>query len=218
MRCSDCSEVVKPVVICDIDGTLGDYQGHFLRFASLYTGSSVPDTYDGSVPFKQWYLHMLPSETEATWHAVKLAYRQGAQKRSMPIYPAAAEFCRDVREDGAELWLATTRPYLRLDNIDPDTRHWLSLHNIEFDGLLFDDRKYDVMAERVDKERVVAVVDDLSEQIESARRVFGGSIPILRRTKYNGWSESGPEMRDNYYLKTIRDTVRSRIRYWKDNT
>lgn len=74
-----------PVVALDIDGTLGDYHGHFIRFAEQYIGRKLPDPYEitNGIPLHK-YLHI----SKATYRQVKLAYRQGGMKRSMPVYPA----------------------------------------------------------------------------------------------------------------------------------
>lgn len=214
MLCSRCSEQVKPVVAIDIDGTLGDYHSHFLRFASEYTGYDIPSSYDGGIKFKDWFLSVMADETERSWRDIKLAYRQGAMKRSMPSYVGAANLCQEVREAGAELWLTTTRPYLRLDNVDPDTRAWLDRQEIEFDGLLYDDAKYERLAERVEPERVVAVVDDLPDMWEAAARLFGWQVPILRRTRFNRAVKCGGEQCSES-LFDIAEMIRQRITEWR---
>jgi hypothetical protein len=86
---------------------------------------------------------------------------------------------------GAELWLTTTRPYLRLDNVDPDTRWWIEKHEVPFDYMLYDECKYQELARRVDRARVVAVVDDLDEMYDDADAVFGPGVPILYKTQFN---------------------------------
>jgi hypothetical protein len=188
MKCSDCSKEVRPVVAIDIDGTLGDYHFHFMTFASLYMGkhSGYLDAkdYNGKPGMREWFMRETGWE-ERSWRDIKLAYRQGAQKRSMPPYRFAKEFVTILADSGAEVWLTTTRPYLRLDNIDPDTRFWLARHAIPYEGLIFDEDKYQRLAELVDKERVVAVLDDLPEQIDAAEKVFGRGIPLLNKTQYN---------------------------------
>lgn len=184
--CSDCSAKLKPVVAVDIDGTLGDYHGHLHEFAAGYLGRGrdlgVP--YDGSEPHRDWFCRAFKVDVR-TFRDIKLAYRQGAQKRTMPVFPGAAELCNAIRVTGAELWLTTTRPYLRLDNVDPDTRAWLARQQIFFDHMVYDDKKYPVLAGLVAPERVVAVLDDLPEQYAAAAAVFGPEVPILRRMMYN---------------------------------
>lgn len=233
MKCSECSRSVAPVVAVDIDGTLGDYHGHFIRFASEYLNIPEEDSYeivdftrfgdpsptflnglpiyDGSIGFKSWAMEAWHID-ERTWQDIKLAYRQGAQKRSMRAYPDATMLCRNIREVGAELWLTTTRPYLRLDNVDPDTRFWLARLGIEYDGLLYDEFKYAKLAGYVDRERVVAVLDDLPEMWSAAAEHFGWNVPILRRNPYN----RGVKGDGAYDLNEAWILIKRRIETWKE--
>lgn len=151
--------VLRPVVALDIDGTLGLYHEHFLRFAAAYLQRELPDTWSGDEPF--W---RLLGTSKAMYRQIKLAYRQGAQKRSMPVVPGARGLTRAVRAAGAEVWVCTTRPYLRLDNIDPDTRFWLRHNGMQYDGVLFGERKYSDLTKLVGSGRVIAVLEDEPQQ------------------------------------------------------
>lgn len=166
----------KPVVALDIDGTLGDYHGHFLRFAEGYVGREMPNPKEIN-PGLPLYRHMRVSR--ATYRAAKLAYRQGGQKRSMPAYDGAADLTRVVRKAGAEVWICTTRPYLRLDNIDPDTREWLRRNRIQYDAVLFGESKYAELVRQVGLNRIVAIADDLPEQIVKAGKVGIRSLYMM---------------------------------------
>lgn len=216
MRCTECSKEVKPVVAVDIDGTLGDYHGHFINFAETYLGifgaTDEFATYDGRDRFKHWCQGMWDID-DRTWHDIKLAYRQGAMKRSMPVYPGARDLCDRIRDAGAELWLTTTRPYVRLDNVDPDTRFWLDHHGIQYDGLLYDDGKYALLAEYVDPERVVAVLDDEPEQFNAAAAAFSWRTPLLRRIRFNRGISCGQDVED---LHVAANIITDRITEWKE--
>jgi hypothetical protein len=201
------------VVALDIDGTLGDYHAHFLRFAEAYLGVQREWDYNGEARFKNWFCQRY-DVSMGVWNDIKLAYRQGAMKRSMPLFHEADLLVKMVREAGAELWMTTTRPHLRLDNIDPDTRAWLGRHGIEYEYMLFDEGKYPRLAELVEPERVVAVLDDLPEQYAEAAAVFGAEVPILRGTKWN----SSPALKhlrraDSLYQAAI--TITSRVEEWQ---
>jgi phosphoglycolate phosphatase-like HAD superfamily hydrolase len=177
----------KPIVGLDIDGTMGDYHGHFTRFAEQWTGRAMPPTNyntDG-VPLYKWL-----GMGKSTYRECKLAYRQGGMKRSMPCYPNARELTQAIRKSGAEVWITTTRPYLRLDNIDPDTRHWLRRNGIQHDGIIYGEHKYRDL-KRYFGERVLFVVDDLPEMIEVARSI--GLDAVLRDQPYNRtWAAANP--------------------------
>lgn len=182
--CSRCSRQLHPIVAIDIDGTLGDYYGHLHHFAERYLGRRLKGKYDGSTTHREFYESMgVPAHI---FREIKLAFRAGSMKRSMPPYTDWIEMVHKVKQRGAELWLTTTRPYLRMDNIDPDTRHWLQRHEVPYDFLLYDETKYQELAHRVDRPRVVAVLDDVDEMYDDAEAMFGYGVPILRRNEYNG--------------------------------
>jgi hypothetical protein len=171
-----------PVVALDIDGTSGDHHGHFTRFIEQWTGRPMPSEsqFTGGVPF-----HKHLGVSRATYNQAKLAYRQGGMKRSMPAYEGIGEFTRHVRRAGVQLWICTTRPYLRLDNIDPDTRHWLRRNGLQHDAVLYGPHKYVDLVRAVGKDRVVMVYDDLPKMIEQA--MGQGLDSTLRLQPYNGY-------------------------------
>lgn len=214
MICSRCSEIVKPVVAVDIDGTLGDYHGALVEFASKYLGHPIrpmvfEQIYGGHYPLRAWFCSEFDISVE-TFRAIKLAYRQGANKRFMPIFTGAQALCWSIRDAGAELWVTTTRPFLSLDNIVPDTVEWLRRHEIEYDGMLFDDDKYRILAERVDPRRVVAVFDDLEEMVDAANVHFPGRGWLVR-----GQWNSGVRSPLSCDLDSAADLARNAIMTWR---
>ena len=213
MKCTQCSKPVKPIVALDIDGTLGDYHGHFINFAQGYFGMMLPrhEEYDGSQPFWKFLGLDLRDYRDA-----KLAYRQGGLKRTIPMYHYADRLAADLRASGAELWIATTRPYNRMDNIDPDTQEWLRRNRIPYDHLIYGDTKYDQLSEMVDPARVVATLDDLPEHYEVAERL--GLNPILRENHHNrAWREGeglGAHVVDS--LQRAAGLLVARVHGWYD--
>lgn len=215
MLCSGCGQPIKPVVAVDIDGTLGDYHAHFIRFATGYLNVEYLPAgrmlYGGGEPFRAWFTGTFGVD-DRTFRDIKLAYRQGAQKRSMPAYPGAAEFVNHTMFDGAEVWLTTTRPYLKHDSIDPDTRAWLDRHSIGYNYLLYGPDKYRDLRERVEPERVVAVVDDLVWKLDEAHHLFG-DVTIKRATIWN---------RENTWHRNIDDLragtalLKARLSEWRE--
>lgn len=208
MRCTRCSAPVKPIVAVDIDGTLGKYHGHFYKFAEQYLQTHLPWPYMGAGRIRDFW-----GMGVEEYRRMKLAYRQGGMKRSMPAFEGATELCNSVQEMGGELWITTTRPFLRLDNIDPDTRFWLNNLGIYPDGMLYEDSKYTKLAELVDKARVVAVVDDLGELIHQAQEAFDPGITIQHRTIYNQDDRVGP---GSLGLTDIAVEITRRIGEWYD--
>jgi hypothetical protein len=163
MFCDD--RVLRPVVGVDIDGTLGDWHEMFLSFSRMYLQRTFPMRYDGSASLAEFM-----GVSKRTYRTVKLAFRQSGLKRAMEPLGGALKMVNAVRWAGAEVWVCTTRPYLRLDNIDPDTRWWLRHHGFGFDGVLFGEQKWRDLKSLVGG-RVLGIVDDLPEQVETARRI-----------------------------------------------
>jgi hypothetical protein len=217
--CSKCGVQLKPIVAVDIDGTLADFHGHLLRFMTEWTGKGLEallygslDLYDGGEPWSDYCMRLFEIDL-ATFRAAKLAYRQGGLKRSMPPVNGAAMFCKAITTK-AELWLTTTRPYLSLDTIVPDTVEWLRRTGIDnYQALLFDEDKYEQLADRVDTRRVVAILDDQRDMCEAAAMsmFFGIDAPILLRNKYNGATDWTTVARD---LKEAEHIINARVDLW----
>lgn len=195
----------KPIVAIDIDGTLADYHYWFLNFAEGYLGRPMPllDTNPG-LP-----LHEFMGLTKEDYRTVKLAYRQGGLKRSMPAFPGAAELTRAIEEFGAEVWICTTRPYLRLDNIDPDTRSWLDRNKITYTCLTFGDNKYEALVDYVGQDRIVAVVEDLPEQVDRAK-ALGLNVYTPARPYNSAVEQRLPHLHD------IEQLVLDDLHKWSD--
>lgn len=161
----------RPVFALDIDGTLLDYHGHFVRFANMYFDITCdPEGYDARQPFYK-YLGV----SKAAYRRCKLAYRRGELKRSLPPlpapYPAANVLTRTLRGWGAEVWLCTTRPYLSHDVVDDATRHNLRRNGVSYNGLIWGQHKYRELVRTVGKERIVGVLDDLPEMCIQATKL-----------------------------------------------
>jgi hypothetical protein len=178
MKCSSCSHDVRPVVALDIDGTLADWHSHFLQFGEQYLGRKLPNTFNGS--------NELSDELgldKRVYHDMKLAFRAGGFKRWMPAFSGLKRLSHCLLRSGAEVWITTTRPWMRMDSVDPDTRHWLDRNNVLYHGLLYDENKYEILCDRVDSIRVVGVLEDQSEYFDEAKSL---DLPVIhRRTRWN---------------------------------
>jgi hypothetical protein len=171
----------RPVVALDIDGTMGAYHSHFWRMACAYTGRDLPnpESWDGTCSF---YQHL--GISKATYRRIKLAYRQGGYKRSMPVYEGVSYMSRRLREEGAVVAICTTRPYLQLEVVDADTRHWLTKRaKVQFDCIISGEHKYRDLVSMFGKDRIVAVYEDLPEQAKVCEDL---GIPLFLKDKpYN---------------------------------
>lgn len=189
---------MKPVVAIDIDGTLGDYHGHFLRFASDWYGRQMPNPEEINPGLP---LHTFMRTSKTTYRQCKLAYRQGGIERSMPVYNGASLLCGELRRSGAEVWLCTTRPYNKYDTQSPNTVHWLKRNKIQWDHMISGQHKYRDLVKQVGRERIVGVLDDLPEMYDQAAEL--GLMPIMRTQPYNKHVRNVDRV-DHLDLATIR--------------
>lgn len=197
---------IKPVIGLDVDGTIGQYHDHFCTFAAAWLGKPLRLGYDGTVPLNKWL-----GISKARYRAVKLAYRQGGLKRSMPFYNGARDLTVALRRAGAEVVVCTTRPYLHLSNIEPDTVESLRRNGIQYDGLIMGEHKYRQLAREYGKENVVMVLDDLPEQLDVALAI---GLPAVMRVNGHNWMEAHKYANVDH-LGEAKVVALQRIRDWK---
>ncbi len=171
-----------PVIAFDIDGTLADYYGHFKWFAELYLQRKL--TVDWQRNYRGEFSDALGLNKEV-YRAIKLAYRQGGMKRCIPAFPGAGDLVRLVRSQGVAVWICTTRPWNRLDNIDPDTSFWIENVLGRVDGVIYGEEKYEDLRDFVGIRPILGVLDDLPENTSKARSL--GLETILLSGDHNRW-------------------------------
>lgn len=192
-----------PIVAVDIDGTLAGYYDHFKNFAEMYL--QRPLSVHWSRAYRGEFSEALGLDKEV-YRQIKLAYRQGGLKRSLPVEDGAGDFVRGLRKRGVAVWICTTRPWNRLDNIDPDTRFWLETFIGRVDGVIFGEEKFQDLLDIVGDRKVICAIDDLPENIEKAE---GLGIPaFIKEGKHNAWyTEVNPNvriLRNFHYNETKR--------------
>jgi hypothetical protein len=223
---------LAPVVGIDIDGTLGDYHKHFVWFLEniYWPGRKFP---------LSWHLSEDGEFSDAlclnkhNYRAAKLAYRMGGLKRCMPIFLEDANAnqkdtvivrnqIQSIRSRGIQIWICTTRPWLSLTTVDPDTQYWLE-HNVgEVDGLIYGEDKYADLVDIVGKDRILGVIDDLPENIERGNQL--GLQTGIRRGDHNKWwldaqihkANIGEDFWSTQYFTGIKD-MSSLVDYWMEN-
>jgi hypothetical protein len=217
MKCSECNYILRPVVSVDIDGTMGNYHDHFRVFAEQYLGQMLPWDYRGGKEFSD-YLFL----DKEVYRQIKLAYRQGGMKRSMDVYHGATNFMKWLYNQDVEIWISTTRPWMRLDNIDPDTRHWLERNDIKWDYMIYGDDKYKQLLDRVENPRIVAVVDDLFEECERAESALDGGSFLEVQSRV--FQPKRPHNRDESWQLQFDDfeqlsrVLRDNLADWRSNS
>jgi len=198
---------VNPVIGLDIDGTLGDYHPHFIGFANGWLGTEH-DTlgYDARLPLNR-YLGV----SKERYRKIKLAYRRGEMKRSMPDlplpYPQVRALTVRLREWGYDVWLCTTRPYLNHDSIEPATREWCRRNGARHQGIVWGEHKYRELCKLVGKERVLGVLDDLPEMCRQAHSLGIPTAFAVRRHNIQQHQALGIERFNWNALETHEDTL-----------
>lgn len=205
MKCSDCGLTIRPVVVLDIDGTLANYHQEFISFCERYFGTRFNYYWDGEGNFED---HL--GITRAQYREAKLAYRQGGHKRWLPLYPGVYDLFEDLAVYDCEIWICTTRPWQRLDNIDPDTQEWLRRNNLSVNGLLYGDDKYRQLMSRVDGARVAACVEDLPEQFDMAHHL---GLPVIQIERQHN-SGAGLSRVPRGSMDVVRAWVSDRVLSW----
>jgi hypothetical protein len=205
------TQVWRPVFGFDIDGTLGEYHKHFVNFANEWLGCwprRSYDMYDGSCSLAEFM-----GVSKDTYRKMKLAYRRGGMKRSMPEDRMMIETANVLRQQGAEIIICTTRPYLSLENIDIDTRHWLKRNGVKHDGVIWGEHKYRELA-KARPNRVLAVIDDLPELVAQAESVGIPGMMIARHHNM-AWRSEHSTFDDDLDWTHILDACEGMLNKWK---
>lgn len=198
---------LAPVVGLDVDGTLADYYEHFRWFAELYLQRPVHIDWDFAPTAEFSDALQIPKDV---YRDIKLAYRQGGMKRSIPVLDQRGEAVKQIRKWGIQVWITTTRPWQRLDNIDPDTRFWLDRNVGRVDGVIYGEDKYHDLLDIVGADRILGIVDDLPENVVAAQSL--GLAAALAVGPHNAAFRS---VRGGLTVSSARDLLWI-VEGWKD--
>lgn len=203
---------LAPVFALDLDGTMADYFEHFRWFASMYKQQELSTNWGYT---RQGDFDVALGLEKEEYRDIKLAYRQGGLKRSLPpIDLGVHDVVPALRKVGVQVWICTTRPWLRLDNVDPDTRFWIERMWGRVDGLLYGEDKYADLIDIVGKDRILGIADDLPENIERATEL--GLPSILRAGGHNKrWRDNS--MGPSQPVATHSIDIFNQVIEWKVN-
>lgn len=104
----------------------------------------------------------------------------------MPVIPGAVDLARSLRGRGAIVVLATTRPYLSLENVDEDTRHWTKRNGIVHDFIIWGEHKYRELSRFGD--RVVSVLEDDPALLRQAM-----AAGLVANSVFTSYNSNGPQ-------------------------
>jgi hypothetical protein len=216
MKCSECSAKITPVVVWDVDGTLANYHEHLAWFVALYwnlgEAAYLRGTHwDGLGNFED-----VLGITQLQYREAKLAFRQGGQKRTMPIYQdGGIRTVIGMSHGGCDTWYATSRPWARLDAVDPDTRFWLEKHGLPLSGILYDeDDKYGkLISDHLDPARIIGVVEDLPEQYDRGVEL---GLPMIQVARPHNRGE-GVKRPNRVDMRDVAGQLQENLRKWKEH-
>jgi len=169
---------------------------------------TVECDWDGAGDFEAWL-----GLSKDQWRQAKLAYRQGGQKRFMKAYHSALSSLHSLGQQ-ADIWIASNRPWQRLDNVDGDTRWWLERQGVQFKGLLFGDDKYGDLVEIVDPNRILGVVEDLPDQFDRAKDL---GLPVWQIARQHN-SHPTQERRPRANINEVQMGITLDLVRWDNET
>jgi hypothetical protein len=146
----------RPIVICDIDGTLGDWRKTFLEWieskgihpASVDFSKSLIIDADLSMTYKDYY--DLKEEFEST-----------GQYRNIQIYEDSFDTLYRLRSDyNAYIILETARPSDKYSRIWMDTWIWIEKNHLPVDKLIMGSESRILLAHELSAKTEVILLED----------------------------------------------------------
>lgn len=145
------------IVGVDIDGVLADYPRSFVEFVNEQLGT----TYDYRDIKNYNIAEQLGLSTSQITH-LKHLYRDGGQKRFIPVIEGARQFLDELKYMGYIVVLLTSRPIDQYKRIFADTQYWLAENKLHYDAILFDEAKGERLVKEFGKDKVEFFVDDVA--------------------------------------------------------
>lgn len=152
----------KEVVICDIDGVLGDYPYTFLEF--VRSQEKLKGRNPGFMSRNVWtldlYKYLEGEVASSDLREYKRLYRESGEIRKETVYQDSVNFLHTLKEKGYYVVLLTSRPFDEYKSLYLDTYIWLESHGFEYDMLINDDKKRNKVSKLLETSDVKFVVDD----------------------------------------------------------
>lgn len=157
------SEVTgREIVICDIDGVLGDYPYSFLEFVENEEKARGRDLSIDKVNVTclDLYRYLSGKVSSDDLKKYKHEYRSCGLSRKEKVLDGASDFLKSLKDQDYYIVLLTSRPFDKYKCLDLDTHVWLKENGLVFDMLLFDSKKRDKVNDLVNKTKVKFIVED----------------------------------------------------------
>jgi len=126
------NELSKYEKVCavDLDGVLGVYPDHWLKYLNEKTNSNYETLSEAKINIDL-----------ITYANIKEEYRLSGSKIDIPMIEGAKEFLLKLKENGYMIVILTSRPYKKYFRIFSDTLHWLKKYDLVYDSIIFDANK-----------------------------------------------------------------------------
>ena len=122
------------IAAIDIDGVIADWEKGYINFIWENTMFVPKSTKLAKAEIPK----QLMMET-------KEKFRLSGKKRDLELIPGAKEFIDWLKDQGYYVILLTARPYKEYSRIYSDTLHWLKKNNIQYDLIIWNEKKEDFL-------------------------------------------------------------------------
>lgn len=143
-----------PIVICDIDGTLGDWRSSFVEWARDRSADPIP-----ADPSKTMWMDSDLSMEYPAYNVLKEQFESEGGYLYIKPYIDLVEFLREIQED-VFLIIMTARPAKQFHRIWYDTTMWLSYYRIKPHQLFIGSEPRILLADSYRKGHKVILLED----------------------------------------------------------
>ena len=183
----------REIVVCDIDGVIGDYPKTFLEYVKnneeewvRYDGDpSHTDFLTENVSSLDLYKYLEGKVPSQRLKMYKNSYRESGAIRNEKVVEGAREFLTELTNRGYYVVLLTSRPFDTYKSLYLDTYTWLVSNEIPFNALLNDSKKRSKVSKLLETSKVKFVVDDDPKLISNLEGLDGLSRLYLMDRSYN---------------------------------
>jgi len=168
------------IIGLDLDGCIADYPKSYYDFIYKQTGKRVED--DGTYNI---YENVAKVFGEEKAKELKSLYRETGEKRFIEKLDGASEFAKVARKKGYKIIILSARPCKEHPRIFADTIEWLKKNDIEYDAIIFDNKKEERIINKFPNLKFM--IDD--EPVTAVRIAKKGYKVFLVDKKYNKTAE-----------------------------
>lgn len=202
----------QDVVICDIDGVLGDYPETFLQYVrreELKKGHADTKQLTDLSKVDNYNLYKFLEGVVSTedLKKYKSEYRKSGEIRSEKVLEGAVEFLKILKSAGYYIVLLTSRPFDKYKNLYLDTYVWLKDNGLVFDMLLNDSKKRDKIVKLASSSSSIKfIVDDDPKIVEGLLGLDGlGKIYLVDKLYNRYFTENDKVVRVNNFSQILEN-------------